>query len=168
VCQVWAKQNISKQKHYTKITHVVYQRGTGFLQKTCDRVTKVKRANTPASSRVFPEFSRRTCSNRTKTQEKTSANKQGGNREQKNLERKQRKLELAQRDDTGIVSRLASETNDATYLLTQNDFIVSRVRGSFGRPVISSRSGSCQFWGCLKLETLADIFILIYRYICAI
>jgi transposase len=60
--------------------------------------------------------------------------KQGGNREQKNQERKQRKLELAQRDDTGIVSRMASETNDAIYLLTQNDFIVSRVRGSFGRP----------------------------------
>lgn len=60
--------------------------------------------------------------------------KQGVNREQKNQERKQRKLELAQRDDTGIVSRMASETNDAIYLLTQNDFIVSRVRGSFGRP----------------------------------
>lgn len=59
---------------------------------------------------------------------------QRGTREQKNQERKQRKLELAQRDDTGIVSRLASETNDAIYLLTQNDFIVSRVRGSFGRP----------------------------------
>lgn len=60
--------------------------------------------------------------------------KRRGNREQMNQERKQRKLELAQRDDTGIVSRLASETNDAIYLLTQNDFIVSRVRGSFGRP----------------------------------
>ncbi|MDY0227134.1 MAG: hypothetical protein RBR38_09925 [Desulfomicrobium apsheronum] len=48
--------------------------------------------------------------------------------------RRERKLEMAQRDDMEVIPRRALETNDSIRLLTANDFIINRLRNQLGRP----------------------------------
>ena len=48
--------------------------------------------------------------------------------------RRDRKLEMAQRDDVEVIPRRALETNDSIRLLTANDFIINRLRNQLGRP----------------------------------
>ena len=48
--------------------------------------------------------------------------------------RRERKLEMAQRDDVEVIPRRALETNDSIRLLTANDFIINRLRNQLGRP----------------------------------
>ena len=48
--------------------------------------------------------------------------------------RRERKLEMAQRDDVEVIPRRAQETNDSIRLLTANDFIINRLRNQLGRP----------------------------------
>ncbi len=48
--------------------------------------------------------------------------------------RRERRLEMAQRDDVEVIPRRAAETNDSIKLLTANDFIINRLRNQLGRP----------------------------------
>lgn len=62
--------------------------------------------------------------------------KDNGNSEKKDYRqaRRERKLEMAQRDDVEVIPRRALETNDSIRLLTANDFIINRLRNQLGRP----------------------------------
>ena len=48
--------------------------------------------------------------------------------------RRERRLEMAQRDDVEVIPRRALETNDSIRLLTANDYIINRLRNQLGRP----------------------------------
>jgi hypothetical protein len=53
--------------------------------------------------------------------------------EKKQQDRQNRKLEMAQRDDTDFVSRKAEDTSDFIRLIATTDFLVNRLRKSMGR-----------------------------------
>jgi hypothetical protein len=54
-------------------------------------------------------------------------------RSEKQRERLERKMELAQRDDMGIVSRKTLDSSDFIRLFGTTDFMLSLVRGNMGR-----------------------------------
>ena len=53
--------------------------------------------------------------------------------EQVQLDRKNRKLEMAQRDDTEFVSRKADDTSDFVKLIGNTDYLMDMLRRSLGR-----------------------------------
>lgn len=54
-------------------------------------------------------------------------------RSEKQRQRLERKMELAQRDDMGIVSRKTLDSSDFIRLFGTTDFMLSLVRGNMGR-----------------------------------
>ena len=53
--------------------------------------------------------------------------------EQLQLDRKNRKMEMAQRDDTEFVSRKADDTSDFVKLIWTTDYLMNMLRRSLGR-----------------------------------
>lgn len=54
-------------------------------------------------------------------------------REQRREKKLNDKLERARRDDTGVISRRAGETNDFIRLINSNDFFTDQIRDQMGR-----------------------------------
>ncbi len=55
------------------------------------------------------------------------------NKKNMRLQRQERRVEMAKRDDVEVVQKRAAETNDFIRLLTSNDFIINRLRQQLGR-----------------------------------
>ena len=55
------------------------------------------------------------------------------NKKNMRLQRQERRVEMAKRDDVEVVPKRAAETNDFIRLLTSNDFIINRLRQQLGR-----------------------------------
>jgi hypothetical protein len=85
-------------------------------------------------------------------------------RSERQKERLERKMELAQRDDMGIVSRKTLDSSDFIRLFGTMDFMLSLVRGNMGRKGKIEMTRAAQF--LVEAERIKEELNLINAEMC--